>query len=41
MNELYNIAIIDDETEILRMLEKYLNKTKKYKVTTFQILLRP
>lgn len=29
------IAIIDDETEILNMLSRFLNKSGKYSVTTF------
>lgn len=35
MSEVYNIAIVDDETEILSMLNKFLTRTQKYKVTTF------
>ncbi len=34
--EIYSIAIVDDEKEILTMLDRFLNKTEKYKVTTFQ-----
>ncbi|WP_044416135.1 response regulator [Halarcobacter anaerophilus] len=34
-DKIYDIAIIDDETEILSMLQKFLTKTGKYKVSTF------
>jgi DNA-binding NtrC family response regulator len=34
-NEIYEIAIIDDEIEILKMLEKFLLKIGNYKVTTY------
>ncbi|MFT7860307.1 MAG: response regulator [Sulfurimonas sp.] len=30
-----NIVIIDDETEILTMLERFLSRNKNYKVRTF------
>jgi len=30
-----NIAIIDDETQILTMLERYLSKVQEYKISTF------
>lgn len=29
------IMIVDDETEILNMLSRFLNKSGKYSVTTF------
>jgi DNA-binding NtrC family response regulator len=32
----YNIAVVDDEKEILTMLERFLNKAGNYKVTTYQ-----
>lgn len=32
---IYKVAIIDDETEILNMLSRFLNKSGKYSVTTF------
>lgn len=35
MSEIYEIAVVDDETEILNMVQKYLNKVGKYRVTTF------
>ena len=33
--EIFNIAIIDDEPEIVSMLEKYLLREGKYRVTTY------
>ncbi|RXJ69023.1 response regulator [Halarcobacter ebronensis] len=33
--KIYEIAVIDDELEILKMIQKYLEKSAKYKVTTF------
>ena len=33
--EVYKIAIIDDETEILNMLSRFLNRSGKYSVSTF------
>ncbi|AXH08894.1 response regulator [Malaciobacter halophilus] len=35
MKESYKIAIIDDETEILNMLSRFLNRSGKYSVSTF------
>lgn len=35
MNEKYNILIIDDETEILNMLSKFLNRSDKFTNTTY------
>ncbi len=32
---MYNIAIIDDEVQIISMLEKYLGKSGKYKINTY------
>lgn len=34
-NSLYNLAIIDDEIQIVSMLERYLGKSGKYKVTSY------
>ncbi len=34
-NRVFKIAIIDDETEILNMLSKFLNRSGKYSVSTF------
>jgi DNA-binding NtrC family response regulator len=34
-NDKYKIAIVDDESEILSMLEKFLGRNKKYTVTTY------
>ena len=34
-DKIYEIAVIDDETEILRMIQKYLGKMAYYKVSTF------
>lgn len=34
-NEVFKIAIIDDETEILNMLSRFLNRSTKYNVSTF------
>ncbi|XPV67991.1 MAG: response regulator [Halarcobacter sp.] len=31
----YEIVIIDDEIEILRLIDKFLSKTGKFKVTTY------
>ena len=31
----YNIAIVDDENEILNMLQKFLNRSGKFKVSIF------
>ncbi|WP_419770481.1 MAG: response regulator [Candidatus Marinarcus sp.] len=35
MERTYKIAIIDDETEILNMLSRFLTKNGKFSVTTF------
>ena len=35
MNNKHKILIIDDETEILNMLSRYLNRTGNYDVTTY------
>ncbi len=35
MNNKHKILIIDDETEILNMLSRYLNRTGNYEVTTY------
>lgn len=34
-NKIINIAIIDDENEIIEMIEKYLSRQGGYKITTF------
>ena len=34
-DKIYEIAVVDDETEILKMIQKYLVKTGNYKVTIF------
>jgi len=31
----YKIAIVDDETEILNLLQRFLNKNEQYSVTTY------
>ena len=33
--KIYEIAVVDDEVEILQVIDKYLKRTKKYKVRTF------
>ncbi|WP_424689273.1 MAG: response regulator [Halarcobacter ebronensis] len=33
--KIYEIAVVDDEVEILQIIDKYLKRTKKYRVTTF------
>ncbi|RXK05256.1 response regulator [Halarcobacter bivalviorum] len=33
--KIYEIAIIDDEVEILQLLDKYLKRTQEYRITTF------
>lgn len=35
MNEKYSIVIIDDESEILNMLSRFLNRSGNYNVTTY------
>jgi DNA-binding NtrC family response regulator len=32
---MYNIAVVDDELEILSMVERFLSRSGKFKVTTF------
>lgn len=34
-NEKFKIVIIDDETEILNMLSRFLNRSAKFQVTTY------
>lgn len=34
-DKVYKIAIVDDETEILNMISRFLNRSGKYSVTTF------
>jgi len=34
-DKIYKIAVIDDENEILSVISKFLNRSGKYKVTTF------
>jgi len=33
--ETYKVAVIDDENEILSMIQRFLNRSEKYNVTTF------
>ncbi len=33
--DVYKVAIVDDETEILSMIQRFLNRSEKYQVTTF------
>lgn len=33
--DIYNIAVIDDENEILTMIQKFLNRNEKLQVTTY------
>ncbi len=35
MDRKYKIAVIDDETEILHMIDRYLSKKENYQVITF------
>lgn len=35
-DKILNIAVVDDEKEILTMLERFLNKVGTYRVTTYQ-----
>lgn len=37
---IYEIAVIDDELEILRMIQKYLEKGKNIELQLFQIHLQ-
>ena len=34
-DKIYKVAIVDDETEILNMISRFLNRSGKYSVTTF------
>lgn len=34
-NKKYNIAIVDDENEILTMLQRFLSRNENYKITTY------
>ncbi len=31
----YKVAVVDDENEILSMIQRFLNRSEKYQVTTF------
>ncbi|RXJ90254.1 response regulator [Arcobacter sp. CECT 8983] len=33
--KIYDIAVVDDEIEILQIIEKFLKRKNKYRVTTF------
>jgi len=33
--EIYNIAVVDDENEILSMIQKFLSRNEKFQVTTY------
>lgn len=33
--KIYKVAVVDDETEILNMISRFLNRSGKYNVTTF------
>jgi len=33
--DVYKVAVIDDENEILSMIQRFLNRSEKYQVTTF------
>lgn len=33
--KIYEVAVVDDELEILNMIQKYLGKSGKYRVSTF------
>ena len=33
--KIYKVAVVDDETEILSMIQRFLNRSEKYQVTTF------
>ena len=33
--DIYNIAVIDDENEILSMIQKFLSRNEKFQVTTY------
>lgn len=35
MSQMYNVAVVDDEHEILSAVERYLKKTGQYRVKTF------
>jgi DNA-binding NtrC family response regulator len=34
-NGVYKVAVVDDENEILSMIQRFLNRSEKYQVTTF------
>jgi DNA-binding NtrC family response regulator len=34
-DKVFKVAVIDDETEILNMISRFLNRSGKYSVTTF------
>lgn len=34
-DKIYNIAVVDDELEILNLIEKFLRKTKQYNISTY------
>ncbi len=34
-DKIFKVAVIDDETEILNMISRFLNRSGKYSVTTF------
>ncbi len=34
-DKVYKIAVVDDETEILNMISRFLNRSGKYSVTTY------
>ena len=34
-DKIFKVAVIDDETEILNMISRFLNRNGKYSVTTF------
>jgi DNA-binding NtrC family response regulator len=33
--DVYKVAVVDDENEILSMIQRFLNRNAKYQVTTF------
>ncbi len=33
--DVYKVAVVDDENEILSMIQRFLNRSEKYQVTTF------
>ena len=34
-DKVYKIAVVDDETEILNMISRFLSRSGKYSVTTY------